>query len=286
MMAYIVKRADTLSRIANQNDISLNQLLSANPKYKANPNAVKVGDRVNIPNSISKTPATKTSKKSAGKKSLKPVGTAVSEFADDDFRVPVGQLTFDVEGQEGEDNPFFSRKLHVPGSASGATIGRGYDMGDRSKGEIVDDLTHSGVSKTKASKFAKCHGLKGKRAKALIEEPEFKALRITPAVQKNLFELVYSELEGDVLRICQKADVEEKYGETNWDTLLQPIKDIVIDLRYRGDYTGSTRQKIQPIIVANSVPRLRKLMNDGEYWKGTKGVPANRFKLRANYLKK
>ena len=52
-MIYKVKSGDTLSRIALRNGLTLEQLLDANPNFKANPNSVKVGDLINLPNGTS-----------------------------------------------------------------------------------------------------------------------------------------------------------------------------------------------------------------------------------------
>jgi LysM repeat protein len=49
-MTHTVKSGETLSKIAKAHKISLGQLLDANPKFKANPNRVRVGDILNIPN--------------------------------------------------------------------------------------------------------------------------------------------------------------------------------------------------------------------------------------------
>ena len=78
----------------------------------------------------------------------------------------------------------------------------------------------------------------------------------------------------------------EKYGTTEWDALSQVIRDIIVDLRYRGDYTGSTRQKVQPVIVANSVARLKTLMRNNAFWRDTVGVPANRFRRRVEFIER
>jgi hypothetical protein len=48
-MTHTVKSGETLSKIAKSNKITLAQLLDANPKFKANPNRVRVGDILNIP---------------------------------------------------------------------------------------------------------------------------------------------------------------------------------------------------------------------------------------------
>lgn len=47
-MTYVVKAGDTLSKIAKRNGITLAQLLKLNPSI-TNPNKIKVGDKINIP---------------------------------------------------------------------------------------------------------------------------------------------------------------------------------------------------------------------------------------------
>jgi LysM repeat protein len=48
-MTQTVKSGDTLAKIAKSNGITLEQLLEANPQFKANPNLIRVGDVLNIP---------------------------------------------------------------------------------------------------------------------------------------------------------------------------------------------------------------------------------------------
>jgi LysM repeat protein len=48
-MTYKVKSGDTMAKIAKANGINLEQLLDANPRFKANPNRIRVGDVLNIP---------------------------------------------------------------------------------------------------------------------------------------------------------------------------------------------------------------------------------------------
>ena len=48
-MPHIVKRGETLAKIAKANGLSLGQLLEANPKFKAHPNQLQVGDTLLIP---------------------------------------------------------------------------------------------------------------------------------------------------------------------------------------------------------------------------------------------
>lgn len=56
-MTHTVKSGETLSKIAKKHQISLDQLLDANPKFKAKPNQVRIGDVLNIPNGQPAPPA-------------------------------------------------------------------------------------------------------------------------------------------------------------------------------------------------------------------------------------
>ena len=81
--------------------------------------------------------------------------------------VAKGQFTFDEEGKEG--GRLHSRKLHVPTKESGLTIGRGYDMKERSKKGIETDLRKAGMDKGKAKLHSSAAGLSGKAAKKFIK---------------------------------------------------------------------------------------------------------------------
>lgn len=109
------------------------------------------------------------------------------------------------------------------------------------------------MEKSKAEAFSKGAGLHGDAAKTFVVNNRDKLGEITPAQQKKLFEMVYSELEQDVIRICSKEDVVKKYGKTDWAALDKKIKDVVVDLRYRGDYTPAVREFLQKTIVDNSL---------------------------------
>jgi hypothetical protein len=80
--------------------------------------------------------------------------------------------------------------------------------------------------------------------------------------------------------------VEKDYGKTDWARLNSAIKDVVVDLRYRGDYTSTTRQKIQRAIAANDLKSFTQLMSDENYWLKQIKVPRDRFLRRKNALVK
>jgi len=279
---YTIKRGDTLSRIADRHGVTLVALLAANPRHKANPNGIGVGDKLEIPGKTAAT-ARKTVKKKSSRRPA-PAAPLVAD-GDDDFSVPFGQLTFDAEGLE-KPGRYFSRCLHVPGPWSGATIGRGYDMRERSRNEIVADLTAAGVAKGTAAKLAKARGLKGKQAKDFIDAQGLAAIEVAPKQQKALFMLTYKELEGDVIRICTKADVVAKYGALTWEALDPTIRDVLVDLRYRGDYTGATREKVQSAVVKNSRNAFSRALSNEDYWVAQRSVPRDRFRRRRDYLER
>src|SRR5829696_4167852 len=52
-MTHTVKSGDTLAKIARTNGISLELLLEANPRFRANPNRIRIGDVLNIPDNQS-----------------------------------------------------------------------------------------------------------------------------------------------------------------------------------------------------------------------------------------
>ena len=111
----------------------------------------------------------------------------------DALKVAKGQLTFDLEGSNAPDSPFFSLVVHWPGGSSGVTIGRGYDMGNRSRDQVIKDLTEAGLDGEKAKSFAEGAGLKGTDAKDFVLANKDRLGQITLLQQKNLFEKTYAE---------------------------------------------------------------------------------------------
>ncbi len=80
--------------------------------------------------------------------------------------------------------------------------------------------------------------------------------------------------------------MEKKYGKTDWARLNSAIRDTVVDLRYRGDYTPKTRQMIQSAVAANDLKKFKQLMSNEKYWVNERGVPKDRFMRRKNALEK
>ncbi|MEH2921975.1 hypothetical protein ACFFL1_11420 [Samsonia erythrinae] len=108
------------------------------------------------------------------------------------LRVPQGQITFDGEGDDSPNSPYFSRVIHWPGNPkSGVTLGRGYDMGGRTKGEVYSDMLRIGIGSEKASLIAMGASLKGAAAAIFVKEYRAKIGVITHQQQVALFNMVY-----------------------------------------------------------------------------------------------
>lgn len=199
----------------------------------------------------------------------------------DDYTPDKGKLTFINEGHE--QGPFHSRKLHVPSNDSGLTIGRGYDMKERKQSQIQSELVAAGVSLANAEKIAKAASLKGVDAKKFIVDNNLSDFEIDMAAQKKLFELVYQEKERYAKHLCTKPDVTKKFGECNWDNLDSNIRELVVDLTYRGDYTPNLRAKMQKAIITQDFDALVKsLSNKANFSK----IDNNRFNARLDAMKK
>lgn len=190
-----------------------------------------------------------------------------------DFPQPeTGLVTFNSEGQE--DGRYHSRIFHVPSGSSGLTIGRGYDMKLRTKAAIRDDLIKAGVNSSQSVLISQAAGMKGEQAEEFIEENDLEDFEISAEQQLALFEIEYERQEADTRRLATKADVTRKYGATDWDGLDPTIKEILVDLRFRGDYTPASRRFLQVCVANNDLEAFAREIGDRENWPN---VPPGRF---------
>lgn len=194
-----------------------------------------------------------------------------------------GKITFESEGNEG--GLYHSRKLHVPTGTSGLTIGRGYDMKKKSPAKIIQDLTAAGIDIKDATTIAKASRLSGQSAKNFIKTNKLENFEITQQQQVKLFETTYKEEEAETKRLCTKPDVTQKFGTCNWTTLDPAMKQILVDLKFRGDYTADIRDILQKHVVANDTKGFLKELSDRTNWI-TQAVPSDRLLRRIDFFKK
>jgi hypothetical protein len=90
---------------------------------------------------------------------------------------------------------------------------------------------------------------------------------------------VYEDLKNNVIDISRR---QKGYAPFDWDSLDSRVQDIMVDLRYRGDYHGKTRPFVQKPFVENDIVALRAALENKSNWPG---VPDDRYRRRAEFLR-
>lgn len=167
------------------------------------------------------------------------------EQAGDLLRVKEGQFTFDWEGNDDPKSKWFSRVVHWPGTPnSGVTIGRGYDMGERTYAEAMEDLTAAGIPRETARAIAGGSCKKGADAERFCNDNRGKIGEITREQQKKLFEHVFPRYvtiatEGVnnartvQIRMDDGRTIEVLAGTRRFDDLPVEARDVACDLAYQ-----------------------------------------------------
>ena len=119
--------------------------------------------------------------------------------------------------------------------------------------------------------------MKGETAEEFIQENELEDFEISPEAQLELFKVEYERKVKDTRRLATKADVTRRYGETDWDGLDETIKEVLVDLRFRGDYMPSCRKFLQVHVAGNDLEAFAGEIGDRERWPN---VPQDRFERR------
>jgi hypothetical protein len=154
--------------------------------------------------------------------------------------VPLGQFTFNVEGKDNSAIPStYSRHIYWPGGDSGVTLGRGYDMGRRTRCAVYEDLINACIAPDQAATISAGAGLHGPPAQQFVNEHKASIGDITREQQQALFNIDYPRyITGDRSRGLKGA--ETKYTEVTkrfsdavpWEQLSAPIRAILVDLNY------------------------------------------------------
>ncbi|MEP7730715.1 type VI secretion system PAAR protein [Marinomonas primoryensis] len=229
--------------------------------------------------------------------------------------VPKGSLTFDSEGDDQERSVYFTRVPHIPHNGdevigeSGITIGRGLDLGSR-KASQVNTLFKNAAQHANPISEALLTWLKGGAGKKKQDAFDYwKTLdaqvpkeeqHITRKIQYYLFQGIYSEYEEKTKELTTKADVCKMYlggKKVDWDALPENVKEVLTDLTYRGDYTGSddtrgnTRKVIVPAVYKDQQEGLKgegsyfyEVMDNRIFWSEVFGVVNGRILRRRDTL--
>ncbi|HEE9789252.1 TPA: hypothetical protein R8F93_003317 [Enterobacter soli] len=149
-----------------------------------------------------------------------------------------GILTYDAEGNNTPNSPYYSRVIHWPGNElSGVTLGRGYDMGDRTESQIYQDMIKSGVDGATARKISLARAYKGSAAAAFVSNNKTDIGEISEEQQINLFNLIYPDYIARTIANYNSWTSDITTAK-NWDELDEPIQEVLIDFVYQGFTKG------------------------------------------------
>lgn len=201
------------------------------------------------------------------------------------LHVRQGQITFDAEGHDyitaippfrSHRTPYFSRILQWPGGNSGVTLGRGYDMGSRSRGEVFATLRRVGIEEYQAVICSKAAGLRGNQAKQFVAVFGPMVGEITHQQQISLFGIAYQK------KLSEAKSSYYRHTETNkdapqWEELDTKIRDVVVDIFYQGVHDKNT---LFSIVLKNNKQELESyIQQDSKYMRFEKD------RKRIGYLK-
>lgn len=176
--------------------------------------------------------------------------------AGESYVIQSGELTATGEGSDAQ-----TRYIHWPGTAaSGVTLGKGYDIGSRTPGAVIADLTGAGMGQAQAEKISAGAQKKGAAAGAFVAAHKAEIGEIAKSVQVRLLATqleVYRE-RAHHTATDQQADpqgrnaaAQEKKGhkpagtfvmsEAEWGGLHPAMVEFLTDLIYQGGYYGWAR---------------------------------------------
>ncbi|QDX29837.1 pesticin C-terminus-like muramidase [Dickeya poaceiphila] len=202
-------------------------------------------------------------------------GVSAQETDNQTLTVLKGKVTYDAEGSE-DRGKYFSRHIHFPETKeSGVTLGRGYDMGQRTKKQVYNDLIAAGIPASQASKISSAAGKTGEQARKFVNENNDIG-EITMEQQIKLFNNIYPIYEKKAQELYKK-NTSGMSSVTKWENLNPAIKDILVDIVYQG-FQGV---QAMPAASQNSIDQfIIFLKNNEDYQKYENG------RHRVDYLQK
>jgi len=200
------------------------------------------------------------------------------------LKVPRGQLTFDVEGDGDE-----TLIPHWPGDNSGVTIGRGLDLGTTSlsKQQIEALLRNIEVPQRDIDLLLSATGKRGAEAQSYATEIKEK-VKITRMQQNQIFQIVYDiyaiDAENYWAHYLGNKNIKNDRPHT-WSELDPTIQEILIDFKYRGDWTVPHLTIIKPGYDNNSLSKLLIGLENEDYWSKNTNMESRSTK-RADYVRR
>lgn len=192
----------------------------------------------------------------------------------DKVEIQAGSIALAGEGGMNE-----VRNIHFPlnSPSSGVTLGKGYDMGTRTKEDIKDNLIEAGVPEDQATKISEAAGLKGSDAKQFVIDKKQSIGKISEVAVLNLFNAEWTKMKATTKSFATSnrnsggnaRSREVKEGKTagtyvltseEWDNLHPALSDLLTDMKYHGGYYAYDRiAKINEAIKAHDGDQIGQL---------------------------
>lgn len=176
----------------------------------------------------------------------------------DNQRVTRGHLTFNSEGNNIRGSVNYSRVIHYPPRGiSGVTIGRGYDMGARSREQVFRELTRAGIPHEQARAIAAGASKRGHEAADFVRLHRTAIGEITEQQQAMLFNNIYPGYEQRA-KTVYNLRTEGDRTRTAWQDLHPAIRDVLVDIIYQG-YQGTASM---PIASRNDIDSMIRFIRN------------------------
>ncbi len=175
----------------------------------------------------------------------------------------VTKQTWNVEGDAG--NPAKTLSPHVPTDSSGVTLGKGYDMKERSATQIETQLKAAGIDAALAKKCGGAAKKVGEGARKWVKDNKPFAA-ITAEQEKSLFRAEYQRQTDSTVAFLTDPDRgyvrdgDDWKLELNFKDLKPEILAFLVDLKYRGDLNDSSWGYIKAAVVGNNLEKLSNLV--------------------------
>ncbi|WP_053405196.1 pesticin C-terminus-like muramidase [Persicobacter sp. CCB-QB2] len=199
------------------------------------------------------------------------------------MEITSGELTEIGEGT--------SLYIHWPGGNSGVTIGSGYDIGSRSKEEVLAALQAAGMELNQATAISAGAGLKQDQAKKFVTDNKQAIGKINENVRVNLLASLLPEYTEKAKNIATSTTADSKnvnarsrekkdgvqqgsyvLSSEQWDNLHPAMVEFITDLAYQGGtYAYDRVAKVNKAIVDNidndleQFKAVRQLYEDGYF---------------------
>ncbi|XP_031566183.1 uncharacterized protein LOC116301285 isoform X2 [Actinia tenebrosa] len=209
------------------------------------------------------------------------------EKKDLDLYVPEGQgqLTFQEDGSDDPKSAKFSRRCRY-GGKKGIIVGRGYELGGRTRKQVFRDLRRARFPRRYAMIISRAAGLKGKKAIACFKKYRLGKFRITKQQQKRLFKIYYAE------KVKKGKKYLSTYCKLKLDKMSQFQKDLIMDLYIDGALSYASPQKrknseyIKKVLDSNNLKSIKALLNNKNFWVSKMKTSARRFESRKKFCQK